>query len=171
MEGFDIKWGGIWNAFTHTILNLFKGTWNWTFLVFLDTETEQIFGTILIFQDLNTTPVNIYQVGCTSWNVNSLLTSTAKSYWQELKRFYAAHVMKQHLLLDKMAAISADDIFKCIFVNENHRILIEISLKFVPRGPIDNKLALIKRMAWRQIGSKPLSEPMLTRFIDAYMRQ
>ena len=79
--------------------------------------------------------------------------------------------MKQHLLLNKMAAILADDIFKCIFVNENHRILVEISLKFVPRGPIDNNPALIKRMAWRQIGSKPLSEPMLTRFIDAYMRQ
>ena len=25
-------------------------------------------------------------------------------------------------------------------------------------------------MAWRRIGDKPLSEPMLTRFIDAYMR-
>ena len=30
----------------------------------------------------------------------------------------------------------ADDIFKRIFVNENARILIEISLKFVPKGPI-----------------------------------
>ena len=37
-----------------------------------------------------------------------------------------------------MAAILADDIFKCIFMNENVRILIQISLKFVPKGPIDN---------------------------------
>ena len=43
-----------------------------------------------------------------------------------------------HLSLDKMATILADNIFKCIFLNENVRILIQISLKFVPRSPIDN---------------------------------
>ena len=32
----------------------------------------------------------------------------------------------------KMAAILADDIFKCIFLNENDGIPIEISTKFVP---------------------------------------
>ena len=32
----------------------------------------------------------------------------------------------------------ADDIFKCIFLNENVWILIKISLKFVPKGPINN---------------------------------
>ena len=37
----------------------------------------------------------------------------------------------------------ADDIFKCIFVNENACILIEISLNFVPKGSIDNKPALV----------------------------
>ena len=40
-----------------------------------------------------------------------------------------------------MAAILAEDIFKCIFFNDNDRIPIQISLKFVPRGPIDNKLS------------------------------
>ena len=39
---------------------------------------------------------------------------------------------------DKMAASLADDIFKCIFLNENDRISIQISLKLVIRGPIDN---------------------------------
>ena len=48
-----------------------------------------------------------------------------------------------HLPLDKMAAILVDDIFKCIFLNENDRILIQISLKFVPKGSIDNKSALV----------------------------
>ena len=42
-----------------------------------------------------------------------------------------------------MAAILADDIFKCIFLNENDWIQIQISLKFVPRGPIDNNPALV----------------------------
>ena len=42
-----------------------------------------------------------------------------------------------------MAAILADDIFKYILLNENDKILIEISLKLVPRSPIDNKRALV----------------------------
>ena len=63
----------------------------------------------------------------------------------------------------------ADDIFRCIFVNEKFCILIKIS-KFVPNGPIDNNPALVQIMAWRRIGDKPLSEPMLARFTDAYMR-
>ena len=37
-----------------------------------------------------------------------------------------------------MAAILANCIFKRIFLNENVRILIQISLKFVRKGPIDN---------------------------------
>ena len=37
----------------------------------------------------------------------------------------------------------AYDIFECIFLNENIRILIQISLKFVPKGPIDNKTVLV----------------------------
>ena len=35
-----------------------------------------------------------------------------------------------------------DDIFKCIFLDENLWILIKISLKFVPKGPINNIPAL-----------------------------
>ena len=54
-------------------------------------------------------------------------------------------------------------------MNEKFCILIEISPKFVPNGPIDNNPALVWIMVWRQIGDKPLSEPMLTQFTDAYM--
>ena len=39
---------------------------------------------------------------------------------------------------DKMAVILADGIFKCIFLNENVYTLIQISLKFVPIGSINN---------------------------------
>ena len=42
-----------------------------------------------------------------------------------------------------MATILADDIFKCIFLNEKIQILIKISLKFVPKGLIDNIQALV----------------------------
>ena len=64
----------------------------------------------------------------------------------------------------------SDDIFKCNFMNGNVWIPIKISLKFVPEGPINNISALVQIMAWRRIGDKPLSEPMMTQFNDAYMR-
>ena len=60
----------------------------------------------------------------------------------------------------------ADDIFKCIFLNENVGISIEISLKFVPKGPINNIPSLVQIMAWRRPGRKPLSEPMMVIGID-----
>ena len=55
----------------------------------------------------------------------------------------------------------ADDMFKCIFLNENVWIPIEISLTFVPKGSINNNPALFQIMAWRRPGDKPLSEPMM----------
>ena len=43
-------------------------------------------------------------------------------------------------------------------------------MNFVPKGPIDNIPALVQIMAWRRPGDKPLSEPMMVKFNDAYMR-
>ena len=54
-----------------------------------------------------------------------------------------------------------DDIFKCIFVNENVWISIKFSLNIVPDGPINNIPALVQIMAWCRLGDKPLSEPMM----------
>ena len=76
-----------------------------------------------------------------------------------------------------------DDIFKCIFFNENVWILIKVSLKFVPKGPISTIPALVQIMAWRRPGNKPLLEPMVVSLLkhicitrpqwvnDAYMCQ
>ena len=55
----------------------------------------------------------------------------------------------------------ADDIFKCIFLNENARISLKISLKFVPKVRINDIPTLVQIMAWRRPGDKPLSEPMM----------
>ena len=55
----------------------------------------------------------------------------------------------------------ADDTFKRIFLKENVIILIKISLKSVTKGPINNIPALVQIMAWRRLGDKPLSEPLL----------
>ena len=55
----------------------------------------------------------------------------------------------------------ADNTFKHIFMNENVRISIKNSLKFVPKGPINNNPVLVQIMAWRRSGNKPLSEPVM----------
>ena len=55
----------------------------------------------------------------------------------------------------------ADDIFKCIFLNENEWISPRISLKLVPKVQINNIPALVQIMAWRRSGDKPLSEQMM----------
>ena len=55
----------------------------------------------------------------------------------------------------------ADDTFKRIFLNENVRISIKISLKCGPKGRINTIPALFLIMAWRRSGDKPLSGPMI----------
>ena len=52
-------------------------------------------------------------------------------------------------------------IFACIFLNENVWISINISLNFVSNGQINNIAWLVRIMAWRLPGDKPLSEPMM----------
>ena len=69
-----------------------------------------------------------------------------------------------------MAAILANDIFKCIFLNKKDKIPIQISLKLVPRGSIDNKPAFLQVIVWGRTDDKPLPEPMMAQFTDAYMR-
>ena len=57
-----------------------------------------------------------------------------------------------------------------LFLNENVQILIKISLKFVHGSQINNIPALFQIMAEHQPGDKPLSEPMMAYFTEAYMR-
>ena len=54
-----------------------------------------------------------------------------------------------------------DDTYICFSLSENVWILIKISLKFVPKGPINYIPTLVEIMAWRRPGDKPLSEPMM----------
>ena len=46
-------------------------------------------------------------------------------------------------------------------------ISIPISLKFIPKGPIDNKSALLQVMAWCRTGDKPLPDPVHQRIYAA----
>ena len=69
-----------------------------------------------------------------------------------------------------MAAISQAIFSTAVSWVKSFVFFIKISLKFIPELPIDNNSALVKIMAWHQIGGKPLSEPMLTWTTAAYMR-
>ena len=56
-----------------------------------------------------------------------------------------------HSILVKMSFDQfPDSIFKSILLFENACIFIQISLKFVPEGPIDNKSSLAVVTAWSQ---------------------
>ena len=59
----------------------------------------------------------------------------------------------------------ADDNFKHILLNENMWISNTFSLKFVPKGPINNIPALVQIMACRRPGDKPLSEPVMVKLL------
>ena len=82
--------------------------------------------------------------------------------YNSLKRIYVTRPQWVNPLRPRQnVSHFADDIFKRIFVNENVIISIKFSLKFVPKGPINNILALAQIMAWRRPGDKPLSEPVM----------
>ena len=92
------------------------------------------------------------------------------------KKFPFDDVIMQHLALPRQSFLwdallihaslwwwghFADDIFRCIFLNENVWISSKISLTFVHKILINNIPALIQVMAWRRPCYKPLSEPMM----------
>ena len=63
-----------------------------------------------------------------------------------------------------------DDNFNGVFVIENVWISIAISLKSNPKGPVDEKSAIVQVMAGSGTGDKPFLESMTTRFNDTYIR-
>ena len=76
------------------------------------------------------------------------------------------YMLLTHWGRDKMAGISQTTIwnaFSWMKIYEHVWISINISLKFVPKGRINNIPALVKITAWHRPGDKPLSEPMMVR--------
>ena len=73
------------------------------------------------------------------------------------------HVLT-HLARDKFAAILPTT-FQSIFpsLNEYWWIAFQVSLKFVPDSPVDNKPPLVQVMAWHRTGHRPLSEPSMAK--------
>ena len=100
-------------------------------------------------------------------------TQSFRHYWQCTCRWLKAQANNDKIRASWVNTLRprqngrhfADDIFKCIFLNKNVWISIKISLKFVPKGPINNIPALVEIMAWRRPGDKPLSEPMMVNLL------
>ena len=82
-----------------------------------------------------------------------------KNLWKPVT--VRGHVQLNTLRQRKNGRHFADDIFKCIFLNENVWIPIKISLKFLHKGPINYIPSFVQIMVRRRPGAKPLSEPMM----------
>ena len=68
---------------------------------------------------------------------------------------------QQHIEADKKWPQFCRRHFQMHFLEWKIWISMNISVKFVPKVPIDNKLALVQIMAWCWTGNKLLSEPMM----------
>ena len=55
-----------------------------------------------------------------------------------------------------------DFIFKLVLFNENCCMENQMSLKYIPKDPIDNDAALVEKMALHEKDYKPLFESMMT---------
>ena len=67
-----------------------------------------------------------------------------------------------------MAAILAEGILTAFSWIETIKIQIQISLKLVSKNIIGSKPTLVKVMALCRASAKPLPEPIMTQFNDAY---
>ena len=149
-----MKWWCCWKSQTPSINKVFTED---IFTEFTKNILSPMFGRAPLQED------KLRKIPFVTWSIFFYLSCTAEYY-----RCRALSLI--NTLNPRQNGCHFPDIFKWIFSNENAWILVKISLKFVPKGLIDNIPALVLIMAWHRIGNKPLSEPMLTRFIDAYMR-
>ena len=69
------------------------------------------------------------------------------------------------LRLRQDGCIFPDAIFKWVVFNKKCYILIQISFKYIPKGPINNNPALVHKTAWRQPDDMPISEPAMVRLL------
>ena len=122
---------------------------------------------VSIVKDIFIKCITQYFIPRSIWYKISQFDSFLHSYIPFRSRNHVIFVMKplytfiDTLRLRQNGRHFPDDIFKWIFFNVNVWISIKISLKFVPKGPINNIPALVQIMAWCRPGDKPLSEAMM----------
>ena len=96
-------------------------------------------------------------MGILSWIFNKALVIISNNPCFVLATYYDVNSLRPR----QNGRHFADGTFKLFFQNENVWISIKISLKFVPKAPINNIPSLVQIMAWCRPGDKPLSEPMM----------
>ena len=112
----------------------------------------------------------IFQSQAIRTNAYKLPISVAHSYFIHRPSVgIVSHVFCQHIEAQTKWPPFRRWHFQRIFLDENVKILINISLKLAPKGQINNLPALVQLMAWHRPSDKPLSEPMVAGFTDAYM--
>ena len=90
------------------------------------------------------------------WNIVGLICQLASSYMC-VSRLQYVNTSRPR----QNSRHFADNIFKCIFVNENCHHLTTISLRFVLKGYLNNGPAFIQIMAWNPTGDEPLPGPIM----------
>ena len=90
--------------------------------------------------------------------------SSSSPWHNAVHPWYIAQSLMFNTLGPRQDGRHLANIFKRIFLNDFFQKSIAISLKFIPKGPIENIPALVQITAWRRPGDKPLSEPMMVWF-------
>ena len=131
----------------------------------LKEETNENLFHYVFHAGLYTADRKILKGGLSPKQLHLYFTNINKDRHPEYYRWsvYCAHIGLNTLRPGQNGRHFADEVFKRIFLNENVWISLKISLKFVPKVPINNIPAFVQIMAWRRPGDKPLSEPMMVR--------
>ena len=95
------------------------------------------------------------------WHKVKLKLDQLSGRHSHLEYWYHQPTCLTHWGRDKMDTTSQTTFSRAFSLNENVWISIKISLKFVPKGPINNIPALVQIMAWCRPGDKPLSWPTM----------
>ena len=166
METFLRYWPFVRGIHRSTVNSRHKGQWHGTLMFSSICAPTNVWVNNCDAGDLKRHDAH-YDVIVMHWLLQMFahVPTTMTIRWKQRRSF-----LLTHLPHGQYARHFADVIFRHIFVNEKFRILIQISLKFVSKDPMDNKTALVQVMAWRWTCEKPLTEPMLTPFTDAYTR-
>ena len=75
--------------------------------------------------------------------------------------YQVCYIFPEHIEAEANGGHFADDTFKCIFLNENVRIFVEVQLNLFPNDRLNNTPALFQIMVCRLVGTQPLCEPMM----------
>ena len=128
--------------------------------IFLEMHVHNYSYSIVSFHPIY--PKDFYWLSNRSCRAKHIIVSTDKLTTKLLFASGCLQLPLTHWGRDKMDAISQTTFsyaFSWMKIFEFR--IFEISLKFVPKDPMNNIPSLVQIMAWRRPGDKPSSEPMM----------